>query len=194
MGRPAIIENDELLARLGRTFRDVGYEAASLTMLSEATGLKRPSLYHRFPGGKEQMAREVLDAAGAWLEENVLVPLRSDQPPAARIEVMVNGLREFYSNGTRACLLSMLSSPLAMEGPFTDRIRQTYDAWIGALAHAFEDAGLSGDEAQKAAIRTVSLVQGSLVLSRGMGTPEPFRAALEQIARDVPNGGHAAIH
>ncbi|MEO0971892.1 MAG: helix-turn-helix domain-containing protein, partial [Pseudomonadota bacterium] len=60
MPRPASINDDDLLDRLSSVFREVGYEEASMALLASASGLKKASLYHRFPGGKEQMAREVL--------------------------------------------------------------------------------------------------------------------------------------
>ena len=76
MGRRAALDDAEILERLARVFRDVGYEGARLAMLAKATGLQKASLYHRFPAGKEQMARDVLGAAGAWLEQNVLSVLQ----------------------------------------------------------------------------------------------------------------------
>ena len=69
MGRKATVDEADLLCRLSNVFRDVGYEAATLTMLAQATGLQKASLYHRFPEGKEQMAREVLQDAAAWLAD-----------------------------------------------------------------------------------------------------------------------------
>ena len=38
---------------LAEAFRQYGFEGASLSMLSEATGLGNGSLYHFFPGGKD---------------------------------------------------------------------------------------------------------------------------------------------
>jgi AcrR family transcriptional regulator len=72
MPRPRSIEEDDLIGRLARVFREVGFEGASLSILAQATGLQRASLYHRFPGGKQQMAEEVLTTTGAWLEAKVL--------------------------------------------------------------------------------------------------------------------------
>ena len=86
MGRKATIEEGELMLRLSSVFRDVGYEGATLTILSKATGLKKASLYHRFPDGKEQMAREVLETAGAWLDENILAPLKGEGEPEVRVK------------------------------------------------------------------------------------------------------------
>ena len=50
---------DQLIA----LFRRAGYDGVSISRISEATGLGRPSLYHYFPGGKDEMAHAVLAAA-----------------------------------------------------------------------------------------------------------------------------------
>ncbi|MEM8810542.1 MAG: TetR/AcrR family transcriptional regulator, partial [Cyanobacteria bacterium P01_G01_bin.38] len=41
---------DAAIAKLTPVFRRYGYEGASLSMLSKATGLGKASLYHHFPG------------------------------------------------------------------------------------------------------------------------------------------------
>lgn len=178
MPRPVLIESSDLLCRLSFVFRDVGFEPASMAVLSERTGLKRASLYHRFPGGKEQMAAEVLAHAYAWLDKNVLGPLRSDLPPAERIDVMVSRLAEFYEDGSRACLLNMLSSPIERDGPFAGPIRQTFEVWIDAIAVCVEQNGVSKEESRRRATTAVAAVQGALVLSRGLGRTDPFRDML----------------
>jgi TetR/AcrR family transcriptional regulator, lmrAB and yxaGH operons repressor len=188
MGRKASVEEAELMARLSRVFRDVGYEGATLTMLSEATGLKKASLYHRFPDGKEQMAREVLENAGAWLEEHILAPLKGGGTPASRIAGMVEQLDAFYSGGKQACLLNMLSSARIHEGPFTKTIKQIFEAWIDGLTAVLTDAGVDGKEARSRAERGVIMLQGSLVFSRGMGTTRPFREFLQSLPGELLAG------
>lgn len=189
MGRKASIDEADLMARLSATFREFGFEGATLTILSKATGLKRASLYHRFPDGKEQMAREVLEAAGTWLEANVLAPLRDGGPPAERIGRMVEKLDEFYSGGRQACLLNLLSSARIHEGPFTRLIKQTFEAWIGALTTTLVDAGLTEATARARAERGVILLQGSLVLSRGTGDTRPFREFLKTLPNELLGAG-----
>ena len=60
MLKRGVVERRDVLRALGEVFRAHGYEGASLTLITEATGLGKGSLYHLFPGGKEQMAAEVL--------------------------------------------------------------------------------------------------------------------------------------
>lgn len=188
MARKALIENDALIDRLSATFREVGYEGASLALLSEATGLKKASLYHRFPGGKEQMGLEVLQEAGRWLTEHVLKPLASKGTPRERIAAMTGELDSFYQGGKQACLLNLLSSPIGEESPFKETIRQMFEAFVESLASVIAEAGCSPAAARDRAEHGVALIQGSLVLARGLGSTKPFRNALDALADELLAG------
>jgi AcrR family transcriptional regulator len=185
MARKALVEDDELLARLGTTFRDVGYEGASLALLSESTGLKKASLYHRFPGGKEEMGAEVLAEAGRWLSEHVLVPLAGPGSPRERLQSMARELDQFYDGGRKSCLLNMLSAPIGTTGTFGSAIRVLFEAFIDALTKVAIETGKEKLEARVRAERAVALIQGSLVLARGLGTAAPFRRLLSDLADDL---------
>jgi TetR/AcrR family transcriptional regulator, lmrAB and yxaGH operons repressor len=178
MARPRSVTEDDLLARLARVFSEVGYEGASLASLAKATGLQKASLYHRFPGGKKQMAEEVLATTGTWLQTQILAPLSGPGTPAERLAIVSANLDEFYHGGARACLLNMLSSPRIEDGPFAPTIRQAFEALITGLANVALEAGASIAAARQRAERAVMLLQGALVLSRGTGSTAPFRACL----------------
>jgi TetR/AcrR family transcriptional regulator, lmrAB and yxaGH operons repressor len=185
MARPQTVDDAEVKAKLGCVFRDVGYEGASLAMLAEATGLQKASLYHRFPGGKQQMAEEVLASALGWYEANVLRPLRGDGSPAERVAAVARHLDSFYTGGHQACLLNMLASPRAELGPFSAAIKGAFEALLSAFAAVARDAGHDAGHAKLRAERAVMLLQGSLVMSRGLGSSKPFKTFLAGLASDL---------
>jgi hypothetical protein len=131
------------------------------------------------------MAREVLGAADAWLAEQVLGPLQRAGSPEQRVKRMAAKLNEFYSGGRQACLLNMLSSVAIHKGPFTREIQRAFRIWIDALSAVATDAGIEPADARRRAGRAVALLQGSLVMSRGMGTTKPFRAFLKSLPDEL---------
>lgn len=173
-------QRDEVLERLTEVFRCTGYEGASLVRLAEAAGLKKASLYHRFPGGKEEMAQAVLGEAGAWLEAHVLAPLAADAPPRERLLGMLDAVGTFYDGGRKACLLETFSLDPASGNPLATAVRAALEAWRAALARCLEAAGRSPAAAEREAETFLAHLQGALVLTRGLGTTGPFERMLGQ--------------
>ena len=177
----AKVDDKVLLDRLTRVFRTYGFEGASLSRISEATGLQRASLYHRFPGGKEEMAEAVLARAAHWLGQHALGPLEGTGDPATRLKRMTRSLREFYVSGKQSCLLDALSFDDAT-GAVQDHVRDAMDHWIASLARIAREAGLSPSAARHWGEDTVVRIQGALVVARSTGKTGVF----ERVLREVP--------
>ena len=77
---------------LMRLFRQYGYDGATLSKISQATGLGKASLYHHFPGGKDQMVEVVLDYLECWLDQNVVQTLNSSGEPLFRLQQMCDSV------------------------------------------------------------------------------------------------------
>jgi len=181
MGRKASVGYDELIESLTKVFRNVGYEAASLSLLEKATGLKKASLYHRFPQGKEQMAHEIIGVIKIWMENNILTILSSDAPPEERIELLTHCLNNLYSGGQDACIFNTFSFPQDRNSPFREEIKSMVFAFIKGLAGVIADAGYDQKESYARAERAVMLLQGSLVISRAIRSERPFRDILSRL-------------
>lgn len=175
------IAEEELLARLTRVFQEHGFEGASLSRISEATGLKRASLYHRFPGGKEEMAQAVLRYAHKRFGNDLLEPLRGPGEPAERIREMARRLDDFYRQGRQSCLLDTLSLE---DMPSLRRLTASAArGWIDAMAEVAQEAGVSRPQARNLSQQAVIRIEGALVLARATGDRRPFQQVLEVLPR-----------
>jgi len=180
------VKDEELLDRLTDVFRTHGFEGASLSRISEATGLQRASLYHRFPGGKEEMAQAVLERAGQWLVNRVLAPLTGPGKPADRIRKMAHELHLFYGGGKHSCLLDSLSFG-CKENALKRHVREGMGAWVEALAKVAREAGVSPKKARQQAQDAISLLQGGLVMARVLNDTGPFERTLANLPHVILN-------
>ena len=175
------IDERELLESLTRLFRDKGFDGASLSLISEATGLQRASLYHRFPGGKAQMALAVLDHVHRRFGDEILAPLSGSGAPLTRIRAAARKLDEFYEGGMRSCLIDTMSL-----GEQTPEIRAAVAASITALTDAFvavsREVGNTASVARRLGHEAVLRLQGALVIARATGDAQPFG----RVIKDLP--------
>jgi AcrR family transcriptional regulator len=97
-GRPREFDLDEALTAALRVFWSKGYEGASLTDLTEAMGITRPSLYAAF-GNKEALFRKALDL---YESEKLDYVGRALDAPTAR-EVAERLMRGALESQTSSC-------------------------------------------------------------------------------------------
>ncbi len=166
-----------MLSALGEVFRAHGYEGASLALISEATGLGKGSLYHFFPGGKEQMAAEVLGSIDAWFVTEIYRPLRKASDPRGGIADMFAGVDTYFRSGRRVCLIGVVALGNARD-LFADRVKEYFVAWVDALALALRKLGHSPTVARHLAEQAVLEIQGALVLARAVNDRKVFSRAL----------------
>jgi AcrR family transcriptional regulator len=179
-----LLPKGEVLDRLLSAFRDKGYEGASLAELSAATGLKRSSLYHHFPGGKQEMAEQVLVHLDQQLADGLYLPLRSSLSPARKLAAMLDAIDAFYEGGRKACLLERLSASVD-RARFRRPLRRAFAAWVEAVESVCLDAGLSKSVARARAEDLVVRVEGALVVSAGTGDHGVFARTLRDLRSSV---------
>lgn len=174
----ATLTRDEVVERILATFRRYGYEGSSLSRLSEATGLGRSSLYHYFPNGKEDMASAALAAVGAWFTQHVLSTLNGSEPPAIRLQHFAGKLAEYYANGLTPCLMDVFTIGEA-GSLFQQHLGGRMRTLMAVLAAVGEEAGIDKVEAAMRAETAVVAIQGSLIVSRAIGSNGPFLRMIE---------------
>ncbi|MFI8380521.1 TetR/AcrR family transcriptional regulator [Leeuwenhoekiella sp. NPDC079379] len=179
--RPQKVNDDELITSLSKILRTHGYEGTSLKDLSDSTGLKKASLYHRFPNGKKEMAQSVLNHTGKWVADNIFNVLNKEGETAeSRLKNALLQIQKLYNGGLDSCIFRALSMQNGMD-LFSDNISNGMKEWLEAFKNFGLSIHLSEHLAEEKAMQTLIDIQGSLVVSKGLQDTTIFENTLKKI-------------
>jgi AcrR family transcriptional regulator len=179
---------DRILETSAELFRKQGYTATGVKQIVTAAQAPFGSVYHFFPGGKEQLGAEAIRVSGALYEQ--LLPAVLDQAPD-----LVTGVRDFFrlagehlreTDYVDACPIATI----ALEVSSTSETLRTacaevFESWIAAGAARHEQAGLSPEKARELTIAMLAALEGAFVLARATRSIEPLQVAGELAAAAV---------
>lgn len=175
-----VMPKETYIPCLFQLFRQYGYDGATLAKISEATGLGKASLYHHFPGGKEEMVETVLKSIESWFDRHVLQLLAGPGDALSRLQAMGDRLSEMYGGGQQPCLFAILLLGSARD-LFHDRVRGLLQMWIDAIARVLVDEGMETVIARQRGEDVVIAIQGALILSQGLGDLSSFQRTIQQL-------------
>ena len=163
------------------TFSALGYDGTSMEILAKASGLKKASLYHRFPNGKKEMALHVLSNSEQFLHENVVkIAAEHDVAPEIRMKKVIDVIDQIYDGGANNCLLRTLSV-----GTDSDFFKGAVNKCFDQLSEGFENIALDlGNEPETAKSKAKDvnlLIQGSLVMAGATSDKSYFKNTLAKI-------------
>ena len=176
---------DRMIAAARRLFREHGYFGTALSDVVAESAAPRGSMYFHFPGGKEELATEVAlfhaadalahinRAAGTTSTAAELIAAFLSRP---RDELIASDYRE----GCAVAPIVIESTPALIR--LTDTTRRGFQDMIATLAARLAEKGLRNDRAEQLAINAITAMEGALILSRVLRNPEPFDAAIAELA------------
>ena len=180
-----IAERADVIPVLAELFREYGFDAASLSLIGQRTGLGKGSLYHFFPGGKEEMANAVLDEIDGWFETQIFKPLRENPDPVAAIGDMLTATETYFWSGRRVCLVGAMALA-ETRSLFRERINRYFAHWTEALAGALHRTGRDEAQARTDAEEMLAQIQGGLVLARALDDPAIFARLIAAAGARLP--------
>lgn len=167
-------------------FRRNGYTGTGVKQITVEAKAPFGSLYHFFPGGKQQLAAEVVRTEGARYARTFAL---------VRVEDVPTGIRAWFagaaavlaaSDYTDACPIATL----AMEVASTDEglrevTAEVFTSWIEQAQARFVEAGIDAPRARTLAMSAIASLEGAFVLARTLRDTAPILNAGEIVAEAV---------
>lgn len=188
----SVFEKADVVPLVAEVFRELGYEGASMSAITARTKLSKGSLYHFFPGGKEEMAAEILAHVDGWFVREVFESLERDAPQAA-VAAMWAATDAYFRSGRRVCLIGAFALDETRER-FAAPILTYFRRWIVALEGALLRGGIDPALAGELAEGSVSGIQGALTIARALDEEAIFGRTLARLKARVDAAFAAAIN
>jgi len=162
-----------------------GVQGTSFAVVTEATKTPRGSIYHHFPGGKNELIEEALTSIGTLVTS--LIDAVEVDSPSKVVDVFVESWRALLlaNNFAGNCAVANASLGAGDEDSLKASANEVFKNWQHALARAFERSGAKRKDAVDFAAVCLASVEGALILGRASGSDEVFKALSRQIKKIV---------
>ena len=179
---------DRIVTTSAELFRRQGYTGTGLKQIVAEASAPFGSIYHFFPGGKEQLGAETIRWSGAMYGQ--LLPAVFDPAPDP-----VTAVRNFFAGAAEhlvesgyadACPIATVALEVSSSSePLREACADVFDGWIDAATERLSGEGIEKARARELAIGMVAALEGAFVLARALRSTEPLAVAGELAADAV---------
>jgi AcrR family transcriptional regulator len=167
-----------ILTATAELFRRQGYNATSVKQVTVAAEAPFGSLYHHFPGGKQELAAEVLASSGLVYQQLFEAIWDDADDPAAAVSDFFDGAAEVLvqTGYVDACPIGTVALEVAStDDALRGATNEVFRGWQASARTRLVAAGVPEVEAAGLALSLIAAVEGGFMLSRAAQDPEPMR-------------------
>lgn len=179
---------ERILDTTAELFRRYGYTGTGMKQILAEANAPFGSLYHHFPGGKEELGEEVIRRSGRMYQELVEAVIDGAPNVTAGVRDAFAGAGEVLraTDYADACPIETVALEVASTN---DRLRQAtadvFDSWIESATERLVADGVRRQRARELAIWFIAALEGAFVLSRAMRSTEPLDVLAKQMSAAV---------
>jgi AcrR family transcriptional regulator len=176
---------DRIVAAAAQLYGRYGYTGVGLKQVAGESGAPIGSLYHFFPGGKDELAAEALRMSGAGYQMLVEGILENMPDLASGIEQSFALAAETLAatGYVDACWIETVALEVASTNEPLRRVTaQIFEQWIDSATAWVESHGVAPEAARELGIAYITGLEGAFVLARSMRSPEPLLATGRMLA------------
>ena len=171
---------ERIIDSTAELFRRQGYNGTGVKQIVAAAAAPFGSLYHFFPGGKEQLGAEVIRSSGAMYMQLFVEVIRDTPDVLTAIADFFAGAAETLreTDYADACPIATVALEVASTNePLRIATAEVFDSWVAGASAYFELAGIAPERARALSYSMLSLLEGAFIFSRAARSTEPLAAA-----------------
>ena len=160
---------ERLLATTAELFQRQGYNGTSMKQITDGAEATTGSLYHFFPGGKDELAAEVIRTAGAGYLEVFEIVTAVAKSSTEAISMLFNGAADTLerSDYVDACPIFTVALEVASaDETLRMACQSVFVAWTATATAMFRKDGLTPKAANALAATVVAAIGGAFTLAR----------------------------
>src|SRR5947209_3236965 len=171
---------DRIVDSTAELFRRQGYTGTGVKQIVTEASAPFGSLYHFFPGGKEQLGEEVIRWSGQMYLQ-LFVTVAGDAPDVGTgVERLFDGAAETLreTGYADACPIATVALEVASTSePLRKATADVFDSWISAATEWFAASGIARERARELSLHMLSALEGAFIFSRALRSTEPMHVA-----------------
>jgi AcrR family transcriptional regulator len=179
---------ERIVTTSAELFRRQGFSSTGVKQIVAEAGAPFGSLYHFFPGGKEQLGAEVIRWSGGVYAQLIDVFFTPGEDPVAATRAFFAGAAQTLeeTDYADACPIATVALEVSSTNePLREACAEVFEGWIARTATCLRSAGISRARARALALSLLASLEGAFVLARALRTTEPLRAAGDAAAARV---------
>jgi AcrR family transcriptional regulator len=161
-------------------FRRQGYTGTGLKQIVADASAPFGSLYHFFPGGKEQLGEEVIRWSGDMYLELFMTVAAGAPDTATAVADFFAGAAETLreTDYADACPIATVALEVASTNePLRRATADVFEKWFRAATAYFAQAGIPTARARELTIEMLCAMEGAFVFCRAMRSTEALEVA-----------------
>ena len=169
-------------------FRRQGYAGTGLKQIAVSADAAFGSLYHFFPGGKEELGAEVIRWSGRmYMQLFIDIALEVPDVVEAVSRFFTDAAEDVEASGyADACPIATVALEVSSTSePLRQACAEVFESWLASATEYFAGAGIDRPAAHRLALQMLSLLEGAFIFSRAMRTTEPILVAGDAAAAAV---------
>lgn len=171
---------ERILEASGELFRRHGYAGTGIKAILNASRTPYGSLYHFFPGGKEELGVEALRAGGVMYRELVEMFFEPGIDLVTATNNFFDGAAAVVeaTNYEDACPIATVALEVASTNePMRDAAAEAFESWLQVVRSRLRSSGVTPKRSQEVAVELFCLVEGAFLLSRTTRSTKPIEIA-----------------